>query len=1143
MKRSQKPRKRFADMCKYRNRVVYNCLGEASHYQVPIELNNTSNQPHTCKRSPKWKRPTIIVPDVTHNFVHLPTKDADHVYPLSTNTTQKGVTETIEIVRTFVTIRIQMEIDSVMKKNEKVSSLGEIIRASYYQFHGVTSVAKERFCRLMDIIRENERFNSLLRVVGRILGVSAFPKLPRYLEELYYELWTWFHTNDVIVPAPNSTTEYKRGKKTDDLELKLVSKLDVISCFQNMMHVKGRHFPPVLLKDVAKVLSELPIGAFGISEQHSENIDPYLTENNLHHIVEKDNDTHVDLEDALEGILQVIENNDKLVEKINNHLFGLNTLPQRTITTYPRDINNSSGTSREYDNIYSKESTLDFFHKLRNLLNKFVLYDKLREGLVLNDEFCRVCWSWIDSEPNEKEHQKHLQNLVNKFSNNSGAKVDYIMFLALLYSQVIETSQILPFGFHEWSLNDHYPVIETEKYDDLQRYMKRLIIVERSVSSSDILCDNLSFGFNHPPVSNTLKDRTIIEATISSLNKKMYRSKRDVAYFGGIRSRRNLIMIKNASENESDDRPKYGCHMVSEEELKAAKNKRRRAFIHIINPKVREKKVTSTQNEKYITAHEKSDSQQVDDNELLNGTNLSFRFPGIGPHKTRLTGTRSRRRGTGKKSSDTTLPLSVPEDTTGRNDCENELKDIFQQTELLDWVIRLKRRSYDKYHITKKEKENILEQRQTLDTINIAQSDLSTCVKIEQTCDINHTKSAPLDASEENHSCNVSVASYSDEDEFSQENETRSISSLSLETQDTQNNKVIAAILIQNFFRSFTREKHQTNEKISQHVENESMHKRHLAVVLIQTKLRGWSTRKYYSRMKIEHKKTVKEELNLQATRIIGQWIIKIYRRRKRNLYLHKSASIIKFALRRRQVWDILQGKKEKEDDGDNLNENEKEFRKETLQEDEKQSGEAIVNENNTHSLEKSSMDSVCEKLVYQVISESVTHVLPIVTSSLKQESTLECKHEKTEDVNFIHLWMMDKWDWEFFFEEMEYTLLKIASDDFRIHNNMNYHRMRKTMRDLREAIIQRRSFIVDNCEESNEKRQRTKLDFPIEKILKEAIYRNCLDCERNVGNVPNILEVKEKLCIPRMEAKPKRQLRFIKYESIWKPIKYTLKK
>ena len=1125
MKLTNKFKKNYNDMCRHKTRVSYNCIGEPVRDLVPLQATNSSNNSKIRKSTNNRKQSTIFVPDATS--IRPCGQTQGDVFPSTSHidTDPKKLNDVINSVRSFVFLRIRAGRDSIHSRNKKMLSLDKIIRTHHYQLHGMTSVAKRRIFNLMNTMRENENESSLLKIVCRILDISISSKLPQYLEEIFYELWSWFYDHDVVVMNPSNQ---RNGAKKELKKSLSVSHRNIMCCLQDIIQAKGGQFPPILLNDLAETLSIQTIK----SSPTEDGVYILPSVNFMNGRNHSDGEIYSDVDDAIEAILNVFQKNDEIIENLDNRIFGFNALPLKRITAHHIKVQTQNLKDVENEELSWKDQTLDSLCKLRELCHIFLIQDSQRDGSVSTNQFCNIFWSWIRlKQMGDCQTMKNLKNAIYDFTYDAGNTFFYMDLIAHYHTQIIETSKIylyLPSWYHS---RKEERGIEMDIYRDLYCYMKRqknsLIILK----STGLLQGSLSLHGKNTIKQNQAIDYTTLCSTKPIHSSTLTKKKGINIYLRSSRHEDNEMICQTMffskcfrfGDKMNHDKVQYDRHEKDKIHIRTRKSKPLLHFLNALLP--------SNLDPLYKCMDKKNESirNECDNNlplvENQGITNIYFRFPYVVPHTKKLIGSKIPMDGESSFSSPSYNPPTVAARRSVNNvgvDV-NILNALFKQSELSLQFEKKKSKKKDT-GIIEKQKRSLSESmisRSTRKVLKVKVEDSMTSVIDIKTQEMENYKEDSNKTEKQHH---IKDDSFEEDSHFHELESDSETSSFDLKKKPIQHSKTQSVIKIQNFFRKQLDElEYKKSQKAVEKIEKERLvvFCRSSNATMIQKLVRGNIARKAFQAEKKAQKER-EDMMYAKSIMTICKWVLHIQSEKKINLERIKSAVNIQCFIRQRQAkllfWHYKSRQERHTSECDKI-----------VYEVSKKSQ---IHEKSNNSYE-ASIKIICQKLITSIFIESSSY-LPSIGFNLEDESSFEC-------LNLVHIWLIDKWDWESFFDDVECSYLRISSKEFGRHGNLNYHRIRKKIQLCKQIIKLRRNFIVDYREERDEHVRRNTINVPLEKMIRDITTKDHLEkCNKNSGELQTKSAIyhkpsKECYVIPKMNK--------IEWKNQWKSINYTLKK
>jgi len=1097
-------RKKYSDMCNQRTRLIYNSLGEASRVLVPLSSETSFDE----KKSPK--NINFIIPSHMDKIPEIfrISQPITTTLPVS----EKVFETTLNSLREFVDVRVQMEICSIKKKDMKVLSLGGIIKCHFCQYHGVNLVAKKQMSRFLHNIRAYEVHSPFLRIVGRILGVSKFPKLANKLEDTFYELWIWFHARS----SNDGATTSERKKDKVNFKAIQISKKDLISCVRDVLHVRGRHYPPIILEDLTAVL-------------HSK----FSSRTEMKNLPLA-NECLINIEDALEIAIHVFERNDEIIMEIDRSIFGENALPRNLLSACSRDINSLTPEKRRENKLCWKEKTLHSFIELKQLTTKFVVHDDLRRGLISKIKFSQVLNDWIGSDVMENGR---LEDFIATFDFNASTDISYIDCIAYLYSQILETTELLPLRISNDNVDQVHRGMETEKFNDLFDYISRLIVIRTHVSSVYLLMSSLfyydstislddehnaPFGMcaNHDAEKRTQKHFCVDNELMTEKSNSCDKYINDYS-----------LVRRRLNDVSKDQSKKADLHLIYPEFLHLWRNPHsfpKRLDRKIDNSNlVRSDLNTSNRNKIRKTAR----SLHAGDD--FTRANIDSRLPGTNSIRMSLPKQKiiiDQSDAMNQKSHQRSMSHAKSTTNSQETNLKAKIEAIFEQNDLLDWKNKARGNNIERSEsLNKDHKKNLKNMSKFMENNKILREKVLCCENLDDTESVTiageilpHREELDSEASQlnkllhENEEVVEGVKDFIDNDSKEQKPEEVAFQ---------------AVCLIQHYFRKAKIRRQRVlieKERILSKQEKKKMQleMKVKASLTIQRYLRSWLTCR---QIKLEREKG-HEKKHLASIAVL-HWISKIINTKKIIKLRNQSAIIMQCLVRRIQAKAKLLIKKSIMIESQIADYDRKDMEKES----------------STKLNEEKVLESTCADLVRQIVQQSILNfslgsgAAFDASMQSKEKPAIELFNENLKEENdgsLIHLWLMERWDWETFFDDIECTLLRIASLDFRIHNNLRYHRLKKNIKEWKREILKRRNFLVDYNIEKNSNRERIMINFPIEKTIMQCMKQNAstLDEVYESG-----MEPIEQIFVERQNVGKNKNIRMVQGSHQWQTIKYRI--
>ena len=589
-----KKHKRYRDMMKERTKIEYNIIGEPRKVQVKLKGQFRKEPTQCCKSNDKGMSnytktsSTIKIPD---SMWEAPTLDS-----------LSDVHKSTSVLRQVILAKLMKESPRTVDAKPRHHSMHEILSEYCHTAYGATSIAESRISSLLCAISDLRGFSSFLRVTSRMLDLEDATKLPEDLCTIFFDVWLWIYkgasaANNSLNGVVDIGHQGHSSRRTSDHKRQLLSRKDLLHCFHDVFSASGRSTPPALMEEMVKVIWTQPSlsvsGESGeVGNQHENEIPANIAVN-----CSVDNSSLLDIDDAVERVLGLIENHDNMHSMLVERLFSM---PYRVITQKMSSHLPTQEESTELD-------MMNALSRLKMLIDAFLLHDENRVGLLPPDIFCHLTAIWADSLELAFD-ETSIEKLSRQFvGNDVEIYVRYLDFIASVYGFIFEFGYI-PDGP---SLASDKPRrgIDIINYEDIETYCKRARDLEKQAS---VFLTNYYVS----DYINRKHDEAISTTATYPQQTKQYKYIRAKSF--AVKSSCNVL---NTNFNrDTEERPKTALHLV-EPSFTAVKTGVTSAYLRPKNPVI-----------SLSYACDDQDFRGLDhDNEDTMGTNIYIRFPDIEP--------------------------------------------------------------------------------------------------------------------------------------------------------------------------------------------------------------------------------------------------------------------------------------------------------------------------------------------------------------------------------------------------------------------------------------------------------------------------------------------------------------------------------
>lgn len=342
------------------------------------------------------------------------------VKPKGTLYSLSDLTKTIHILREVLLGKLSR--DMMYSRSLDECSLPEMLRFYCETSFGVTSISDCRQTDLFNAILALQRASPFLRTTKRLLNIPGIETYSDDIALIYYQMWTWLMTNDVIVDFKCQVQSQDLLAVDDDSKLKrlLVTMESFFDCLSSIKKEHDHSFPGGFLGNLEDKISNLEF----------YDLDQGATQN--------ENEHWFDIDDMLEVMLNYLEDLDDEMKDVDNDLFG-------SLVTRNKIIAPSSSMKNAVV-LHDDSSFHHLLRKIKTLLDLCIIEDENRDGLIQYMHFRRLLQEWFitcnEKAQFDRNEFKQLFDLLQS-DDDSVAKANYVYFVGVLYTIFID-EQILP---------------------------------------------------------------------------------------------------------------------------------------------------------------------------------------------------------------------------------------------------------------------------------------------------------------------------------------------------------------------------------------------------------------------------------------------------------------------------------------------------------------------------------------------------------------------------------------------------------------------------------------------------------------------------------------------------------------------------
>lgn len=469
--KDRKQHKKLKEMLTEKVSVTYNSMGERRKHSIPLDdslqvMSSDSSNYFYRKNSDgsmMESRTTITTPRTLTNKISINYNEN----PLNRENTLE-FHRAIKTLRDLFTVYTNIWDTTLSLSGQSASprpTLLDVLTCQFTNLYGnVKHVTNQRMKNFKQCICNQKVYSSLLRIANRCgLGIEneEDDKLKDDLLFLFLHIRSRLYGQDYIkqgkrLNAGNgsdrtpllSDNEQRRRRKSstsvmNSIRSHIGEKKDILSSFHETALFKmSLKFPPLLYQKIQLYLDSLPrcttVVVLNEDREYQEEEQLY---SNL-----------VDIEDALEGIIQIVEDFEEQSISLRSQLFGENILlPGQRLCNASEQGSTASNESNTGNSMVSTSSGIDknieeSLQHLNQLVDELLRNDVQRSGVLPKDEwddiFMTWRWSLNQNGQQHKGNDKNLDTLFEKYLHKNNNMIAYLNIVSLIYSQIFVIGHI-----------------------------------------------------------------------------------------------------------------------------------------------------------------------------------------------------------------------------------------------------------------------------------------------------------------------------------------------------------------------------------------------------------------------------------------------------------------------------------------------------------------------------------------------------------------------------------------------------------------------------------------------------------------------------------------------------------------------------
>ena len=367
------PLKAYKEMLTMKKKVFYNVNGEPIHVKVQMNdhlIDGINVLRKRCAlRQKSHPRISLQERQSLINYQKRTWKDHEIFF-------DPDISRTVELVRNLL-------LTCSSRYSKTLKSVRDTVESYFrYQF-GETSVRDQNLKQFYNSLLINRKDSPLLRMMVRILNISEEDIISLEDERLYLTMRSWLINQQKIFTSHKGSSFQKW----------FVSKKILVQCFEASMSLISCVTPPSLSVAVNDFIESIHQKNFGLDN------------------------AVVDIEEALEGFVDICQEFDRISTLTAFNLFGNDSLTK--LLSVPETFPSTYG---EWP-----EQMRHNFLKIKSLLDMFILHERYRGGEISFQKFQELCQLWIGNDAQDDVISKY--GLL--FSGETG--VLYFEFIAYLH--------------------------------------------------------------------------------------------------------------------------------------------------------------------------------------------------------------------------------------------------------------------------------------------------------------------------------------------------------------------------------------------------------------------------------------------------------------------------------------------------------------------------------------------------------------------------------------------------------------------------------------------------------------------------------------------------------------------------------------